>query len=117
LLIDERISGREELQRQVLSGPHPSDVLPVVSRIGCRASKRPKPEAFRIDLCESGNAADQLNRITMKPCFAIHQVLDGIVCAIAGEWFWANHHKALFETVERSQREGPWPAAHRLGRI
>jgi hypothetical protein len=77
----------KELQRQLPSGPHPAGVLPIVSRIGCCASQHPKPEALRIDLGEIGNPANQLNRISMKPCFAIHQVLNGIVCAIADEWF------------------------------
>ena len=31
----------------------------------------------------------------MKPCFTVHQVLHGIVRAIANEWFWINHQPRL----------------------
>ena len=83
-------SRTRKLQRQRPGGPHPTVVLPIVSRIGCCAGKCPKPEALRIDLGEISNAANQFNRIMMKPSFAIHQVLHGIVSAIANEWFWVN---------------------------
>lgn len=76
-----------KLQRQLPSGPHPAGVLAIISRIGCCTSKRPKLKAFRIDLSEIGNAANQINRISVKPFFAIYQVLNGIVCAIPDEWF------------------------------
>src|ERR1700687_4509591 len=83
------------LQRQLPSGCCPPRVLPIVPRIGCCAGKCPKPKALRIDLGEIGNAANQLNRVTMKARFAIHQVLNRGVCAIADEWLWVNQQPRL----------------------
>jgi hypothetical protein len=82
---------RAKRLRQLPSGPHPADVVPIISRIGCCTSKRPQSEALRIDFREIGHAANQRNGISVKPGFAVHQMLNGIVCAIANEWLWINH--------------------------
>ena len=43
-----------------------------------------------IDFCQTGNPLDQTGGVAVKTYFAIYQVLDGIVRAIADEGLWVD---------------------------
>lgn len=66
---------------------HPASILPVVSRISCGASESPKTEAFRVDVRKVGDAVYQIYGVSVKTCFTVNDVLNGIVRANTEKWF------------------------------
>lgn len=70
---------------------HPPPVAPILSWIACRTGKRPKAKPLWIDLGKVGNTINQPNGIFMETCFAIEQVLDWIIGAVADERLRIDH--------------------------